>query len=161
MGRDGGRGEGLSHKSSIIILDGAIVGIPFARRNALDSARTGAVLVILGATITLAGVSATVLPAVAVGAIVGGAGQGAGFGASLRLLSSLSDAGDRGGIFAGVYVVGYVAYDAPVLMAGFLTQWVPLAGVVSAYGIVVALLGAWAFVALARGLVTKTSSSET
>jgi MFS family permease len=64
-----------------------------------------------------------------VGQVIAGLGLGAAFSASLRLIFPLAAAHQRAGIVAGIYVVAYVAFGLPVVIAGQLAA--PLLGVVA------------------------------
>ncbi|WP_234545389.1 MFS transporter, partial [Streptomyces shenzhenensis] len=126
----------------------AVAGIAFGRLPAERATRVGALLVLVGAVLAVVGVAAGNLPLVIAGALLGGSGQGAAFGSSLRILGPLADNASRGGLFAAVYLVAYTAYGAPVLLAGIASDFVPLTATVIAYGSVVALLAATAALSL-------------
>jgi hypothetical protein len=111
---------------------------------------TGSVLMLAGAAVTLAGLASGSLAATAVGAVVGGAGQGAGFGSSLRILAPLSNGTDRAGMFSAVYLIAYASYGIPVLAAGALSGLSDLSTVVVIYCAVVAALAAWALISIYR-----------
>lgn len=128
----------------------AVFSLLFARSRAVRSARLGAALALIGAGLAVTGIATAWLPLVVVGALAGGAGQGAGFGAALRVLAPQADNSDRGGLVSAVYVLAYTAYGAPVLLAGLASNLVPLLPVVLVYGVVVALLGALALVGIRR-----------
>ncbi|WP_331728117.1 MFS transporter [Streptomyces sp. NBC_01176] len=127
----------------------AVAGIAFGRLAAERATRVGALLIFVGAALAVVGVAAGSLPLVIVGALLGGSGQGAAFGSSLRILGPLADNASRGGLFAAVYLVAYTAYGAPVLLAGIASDFVPLTATVIVYGSVVALLAAAAALSLA------------
>jgi MFS family permease len=131
-------------------LSAAAFGLAFVRSPAAMAARTGALLMFAGAALVLIGLAAQELVVVALGASVGGAGQGAGFGASLRLVGARADNSDRGGLFAAVYLVAYIGYGAPVLLAGFASGAVGLEPVITLYAAGVVLLAAAASILTAR-----------
>ncbi|GAA2229010.1 MFS transporter [Herbiconiux moechotypicola] len=142
----------------------ALIGLVFARVAAPRAAAVGAVLMLAGASLAVAGLLSVQLPLVAAGAVVGGAGQGAGFGSSLRILGERADNADRGGLFSAVYLVAYAGYGVPVLIAGGLSGALGLAPVVTVYGAVVAALAAWALVAILRTLgsdIRRSTASTT
>ncbi|MCO6000167.1 MFS transporter [Actinoallomurus rhizosphaericola] len=126
----------------------ALAGVAFGRLPAERATRVGALLVFVGAVLAVAGIAAGDLPLVVLGALLGGSGQGAAFGSSLRILGPLADNASRGGLFAAVYLVAYTAYGAPVLLAGIASDFVPLTTTVVVYGMVVALLAATAALSL-------------
>ncbi|MGA5180911.1 MFS transporter [Streptomyces pseudogriseolus] len=126
----------------------AVAGIAFGRLPAERATRVGALLLFVGAALAAVGIAAGALPLVSAGALLGGSGQGAAFGSSLRILGPLADNASRGGLFAAVYLVAYTAYGAPVLLAGIASDFVPLTATVVVYGSVVALLAAAAALSL-------------
>jgi predicted MFS family arabinose efflux permease len=129
-------------------ISAALAGMAFGRMGAERATRLGALLILVGAVLTAGGVALATLPLVVVGALAGGAGQGAAFGASLRILGPLADTARRGGLFAAVYLVAYTAYGVPVLAAGVASDLVGLSATVVAYGAVVVALAATATVSL-------------
>lgn len=148
LGIDGGAVNG-----AIVALQpaaAAICGIPFARLPARRSAWVGALLTALGAGVAVAGILTADLLVVALGAVIGGAGQGAGFGSSLRLLGAEADNTDRGGLFSSAYLVAYTGYGLPVLLAGWAAGAIDLGLVVLAYGAVTAGLAIGALAGLSH-----------
>ncbi|GGS55310.1 MFS transporter [Streptomyces griseoviridis] len=129
-------------------LSAAAAGMAFGRVEAERATRVGAALVLSGAVLAVSGVAAANLPLVITGALAGGAGQGAAFGSSLRILGPLADNARRGGLFAAVYLIAYTAYGVPVLAAGIASDAVGLSATVVAYGVLVAALAAVAGVSL-------------
>ncbi|WP_336723649.1 MFS transporter [Cellulosimicrobium cellulans] len=146
LGVDSGTGNGVV--VALAPAAAALFGIPFARIPARRAAGLGALLMVAGAALAVAGFVTAQLPMLAVGALVGGAGQGAGFGSSLRLLGDAADNTDRGGLFSAAYLVAYTAYGLPVLVSGWVAGSVDLRVVLLAYGAIVAALGLWALAAL-------------
>lgn len=146
FGLDSGTGNGV-----VVALQpaaAAIFGIPFARLAARRAAAVGATLMIAGAALAIIGLLTVQLPVVALGAVLGGAGQGAGFGSSLRLLGEAADNTDRGGLFSAAYLVAYAGYGLPVLIAGWLAGGTDLRTVLLVYGLVVSVLGGWALASI-------------
>jgi predicted MFS family arabinose efflux permease len=131
-------------------LSAALFGLAFAQSRAAMAARTGVLLLFAGAALVLVGLAAHELAVIGAGAAVGGAGQGAGFGASLRLVGERANNSDRGGLFAAVYLVAYIGYGAPVLLAGLASGAVGLEPVVTLYAAGVVLLAAAASILTAR-----------
>jgi len=127
----------------------AVAGMLFARVADRLGTAVGAVLLLVGAVGAGTAVLTADLPLLVVAAVVGGAGQGAAFGSSLRVLGPLADNATRGGLFAAVYLVAYAAYGIPVLVAGFFTDVVGLAEVGASYAALVALAAAVALAGLA------------
>lgn len=79
------------------------------------------------------------LPLVAAGGIVGGFGFGASFSGALRTIGPLAKPAERAGLFAGVYVVAYLAFGVPAIVAGFLVSPIGLLPTIIGYGAVTLL----------------------
>jgi predicted MFS family arabinose efflux permease len=126
----------------------AVFGLLFTRVKPERSALIGTIMMIIGAALAVTGVATGQLVIVAVGAIAGGAGQGAGFGASLRVLAPLAESRDRGGLFAAIYLIAYASYGVPVLIAGALSGPAGLTEVVLVYGAAVVGFAVWAFISI-------------
>jgi hypothetical protein len=119
----------------------ALTGLMFTRMPPRTAIRIGAVLVTAGAALAIAGIVSTNLWLTAAGAAVGGAGQGAAFGSSLRILAPLADSKSRGGLFAAVYLIAYMSYGVPVLIAGIASGGIGYAATAEIYAAIVAMLG--------------------
>jgi MFS family permease len=119
---------------------GALAG--FALRDSTPSGSTmlGSVGLIVGIPVTLAGLRADILSLFILGSIVGGLGLGASLSGSIRTLSVLPAPQERGEFFAGVYVVGYLAFSIPAVAAGFAAVHVGLLRTTYVYGVGVTLL---------------------
>jgi MFS family permease len=102
----------------------AVSGFAFARQAARRSMLVGLSLVLLGMVVVLTGVTATWLPLVWLGALLGGAGFGGTFGGQLRLIAPRVQPHERAGVFSGVYTVAYLSFGVPVIIAGQLApRW--------------------------------------
>ena len=53
-----------------------------------------------------------------VGQVIAGVGFGAAFTAALRLILPLAAEHQRAGVVAAIYVVSYVAFGVPIVIAG-------------------------------------------
>ena len=118
----------------------ALVGIAFAR----FSPRHGMLIGIYASMAGTAGIVAALLSGslavLIVGLIIAGVGFGAAFPASLRLIMPLAVPQQRAGIVAAIYVVAYIAFGLPVIIAGQLSGPFGLVPTIVGYGIVTALL---------------------
>ena len=102
----------------------ALAGFFFARHDPRRGTLVGLALVLLGMLVVLTGVTATVLPLVWVGALLGGAGFGGTFGGQIRLITPHAGAHERASLFSAVYTVAYLAFGVPVVIAGQLApRW--------------------------------------
>jgi hypothetical protein len=75
-----------------------------------------------------------------IGQVIAGVGFGAVFSASLRLIFPLAAAHQRAGVVAGIYVVAYVAFGLPVVIAGQLAAPLGLVPTVAWYAVLTVLL---------------------
>lgn len=112
----------------------AVSGFAFARQAARRSMLVGLSLVLLGMVVVLTGVTATWLPLVWLGALLGGAGFGGTFGGQLRLIAPRVQPHERAGVFSGVYTVAYLSFGVPVIIAGQLAPRWGLIPTVESYG---------------------------
>jgi MFS family permease len=129
---DGGLAAGFT--SFLGPFAAAVSSFVFARHPARRSTLLGVILILAGILLVLLGINETWLPAVWVGAVLGGIGFGASFGGQLRLIGPHIEPHQRAGVFSGIYAVAYLAFSVPLIIAG---QLVPLLGLVptlQAYG---------------------------
>jgi MFS family permease len=117
------RHDGLLDGVTVFLEPGiaALAGLLLAAR--LSPRRTtllGGVAVLAGAGLFLAGIALGVLPLLWVAGVVGGVGFGGSFSGALRTISPLALPQERAGLFAGVYLVAYLAFGVPAIVAGFL-----------------------------------------
>jgi MFS family permease len=111
---------------------------------------------LLSSSLVLAAGVAVTLPALALtstalfflGAVLSGIGFGASFMAALRSLAGLARPDERAELFAAVYLVSYLAFSLPAIVAGFATTRVGLLITATGYGIVVLVLAFGAFTGL-------------
>ena len=66
--------------------------------------------------------------------IVAGAGFGAAFLGALRLVSQLAEPHERAALLSAVYVISYLAFSLPALVAGLLTSYIGLRATSLGYG---------------------------
>lgn len=125
---------------------GAATALILQHVDALHSLLIGLAALILGSGLTVASTLLEFLPGVAVGAVVSGAGFGAGFQAPVRLVLATAPSTERASLISAIYVVCYVSYGLPALVAGLLVPWLGLATVIALYGAFVVVAAATALV---------------
>lgn len=128
----------------------AVIGVVFARVRPRRAMIIGIYASIAGTVGIVTGVHAGILSVMIVGQVIAGVGFGAAFSASLRLIMPLAAAHQRAGIVAGIYVVAYVSFGLPVVIAGQLATPLGLVPTVVWYGVVTALLALISLVAQLR-----------
>ena len=77
---------------------------------------------IIGAIGIISGVYAGSLAIMIIGQAIAGVGFGASFTAALRLIFPLAATHQRAGVVGGIYLVSYVAFGVPVVVAGQLAS---------------------------------------
>jgi MFS family permease len=147
--------HGVFHLDSGL-LNGAIVAVPPAVGAIAGLVLTGArarlvavwsvAAVLVGTVVAAAGIAAGALVLLFAGATVAGAGFGAGFSAMLRILAPLAPNDQRAELFAGIFLVSYIAYGAPVFAAGELIALIGLLPTALGYAAAIAVASVIAFV---------------
>jgi MFS family permease len=131
----------------------AVAGFVFGRFAARRTTLIGGVGVFAGTIVIVAAIVLGVLPLVWVGGLIGGAGFGASFSGALRTVGPLAKPHERAGLFAAVYVVAYLAFGVPVIIAGQLIAPLGLLTTVLIFGaaiVVAAAVGVGAQLRMAR-----------
>lgn len=130
---------------------GAIAPLLLRRCPPALSTVLGSVALLAGAALTALSVVAASAPAFFAATVIAGAGFGLAFSASPRQVMEHVPDDRRASTFASIYVVSYVAFSAPAVLAGVLVR--PL-------GLHDVLLGYAVAVMLAAGLGVVTTSRE-
>ncbi|MET7967644.1 MFS transporter [Micromonospora sp. NPDC005305] len=81
---------------------------------------TGITALVIGMIITLVSVSADSIAGFFVGLAFGGVGFGGGFQGSLKTVTPLVEAHERASVLSLLYIVSYVGFGLPTVIAGFL-----------------------------------------
>ncbi|GII54057.1 MFS transporter [Planotetraspora thailandica] len=117
----------------------------------------GSAMLAVGTGLTLAAVAASSVPLFFVGTAVAGCGFGAAFLGAFRSLAQLAEPSERAELFASVYVVSYLGFSVPAVVAGLAVPHAGLRSVATAYG---ALVIALALVAVVTGVARRRPGSE-
>ncbi|WP_225828628.1 MFS transporter [Streptomyces naphthomycinicus] len=115
----------------------AVAGLFLGRLAPRRTLFVGGAAVLLGTAVIEAGVAAGALPLLWLGGIVGGVGFGASFSGAVRTVVPLARPHQRAGLFASVYLVAYVSFGVPAIVAGLLIGSVGLRPTVLGYGVAV------------------------
>jgi MFS family permease len=126
---------------------GASAGLLLSRFPARMSTIWGSAAIVAGVALTVVSVTAGSLWLLFVASAVGGAGFGAAFSAAMRILAPLAPTHQRAELFAGVYLVNYLAYGVPALAAGELIGVVGLVPTVIWYSGAIAVAAVLAIAA--------------
>jgi MFS family permease len=120
----------------------AVVGFVLGRFTPRRTTIIGGVGVFAGTAVIVAGILFQVLPLLWIGGIIGGVGFGASFSGALRTLGPLAQPHQRAELFAGVFLVAYLAFGIPAIVAGQLVGPLGLQATVVGYGVAIIVAAA-------------------
>jgi MFS family permease len=109
----------------------------------------GTAMLALGLGLILLATNSGVLAWFFIGTVVAGTGFGAGFLGAVRSVMPLAHAHERAGLMATFYVLSYLAFCVPAILAGFMVRTVGLVATTNGYAAVqialclLALSGMW------------------
>ncbi|MDV7243372.1 MULTISPECIES: MFS transporter [Rhodococcus] len=143
---------GLASGVAIAVLNGvgALAPIVLRERDSRTTTLIGACALAAGVTITLIGIGVGSVPVFFIGTAVAGVGFGSAFSGSIQHLSPLVEPHQRAEVFAALYVVSYLSFSIPAIIAGRMVAPFGLLQTELVYG---AVLVAMALAALITGLV--------
>jgi MFS family permease len=131
----------------------AVAGLALGRLASRRATVLGLVGVLVGSVIIVIAIAAGILPLLFVGGAIGGFGFGAAFSGAIRSVAPLAGPHERAELFAAVYLVAYLAFGLPAVIAGLLIGEIGLLTTALAYGVailVAAVVGIVAQLRLAR-----------
>jgi MFS family permease len=154
-------GSGLVTGLAILALSGtgALAGFGFGFAPARSAVILGGFLTIIGTALTLFSIITGLLPVFFAGSIIGGAGFGASFSGALRIIAPLAEAHQHAELFAAIYVVSYLSFSLPVVIAGLLVSTAGIRSTAVGYGGVV-ITAALAGLIWQAGLAGRRRSSR-
>jgi MFS family permease len=128
--------SGLVTGLAILALSGtgALAGFLFGSTPARSAVILGGSLTVTGTAVTLCSITTGLLPLFFVGSIIAGVGFGASFSGALRIISPLAEAHQRAELFAAIYVVSYLSFSLPVVVAGLLVSTAGIMSTTVVYG---------------------------
>ncbi|WP_085596837.1 MULTISPECIES: MFS transporter [unclassified Pseudomonas] len=135
---------------AVLTLSGAVMIYTLRERHPAGVLRLGAGLLALGMALILAAVHSASLPLFFFGTLVLGSGFGGGFLGALRSVVPLALPHERAGLLSAFYVLSYLAFCLPALLAGGLARSFGLVATTDGYGAVLILLALGALMALMR-----------
>ncbi|UVH53192.1 MFS transporter [Pseudomonas sp. CBSPBW29] len=133
---------------AVLTLSGAVMIFSLRNRPADKVLRLGAVLLAVGVALILTAVHSASLPLFFMATLIAGAGFGSGFLGALRSVLPLALPHERAGLMSAFYVLSYLAFCVPSLLAGNLTRTFGLIATTDGYGVVLIVLALGALVAL-------------
>ncbi|WP_445576935.1 MFS domain-containing protein [Pseudomonas sp. E141] len=135
---------------AVLTLTGALSIYTLRNQVADKMLRLAASLLMVGLVLVLIAVDVASLPLFFVGTLVTGSGFGAGFLGALRSIMPLALPHERAGLMSAFYVLSYLAFSLPSLLAGSLTRVYGLIPTTDGYGAVLIVLLIVALLGLSR-----------
>ncbi|MCG6578198.1 MFS transporter [Pseudomonas sp. AF32] len=138
-----------------LTLTGALSIYTLRNQHAENMLRLAASLLITGLVLVLVAAHSGSLPLFFIGTLVTGSGFGAGFLGALRSIMPLALPHERAGLMSAFYVLSYLAFSLPSLLAGNLTRVFGLMATTDGYGAVLMALAVgalWSLWRKSRGL---------
>ncbi|CRM15398.1 MFS transporter [Pseudomonas sp. 24 R 17] len=133
---------------AVLTLSGALMIFTLRNRHADKVLRLGAGLLAVGVALILTAVHSASLPLFFIATLIAGSGFGAGFLGALRSVVPLALPHERAGLMSAFYVLSYLAFCLPSLLAGNLIRSFGLIATTDGYGAVLILLSLGALVGL-------------
>ncbi len=123
-----------------LTVTGALMIFMMRNRPAAQALRLGASLLPIGLALILLGVHGASLSLFFFGTLVAGCGFGSGFLGAVRSLVPLALPHERAGLMSAYYVLSYLAFCLPALLAGHLARSFGLLATTDGYGVVLIVL---------------------
>lgn len=133
---------------AVLTVSGALMFYGLRHRAADKVLRLGAMLLALGVALILGAVHTASLPLFFVATLIAGSGFGAGFLGAVRSVVPLAQPHERAGLMSAFYVLSYLAFCIPSLLAGTLTRTFGLIATTDGYGASLIVLALSALMAL-------------
>jgi len=129
---------------------GAIAAWVLYRRRPVVAAVYGASALALGTVLLLVALTTASLPVAIVAVVIAGTGFGTAFMGTIASLVPLAQLHERAELFAALYIVAYLSFGVPAVIAGILASVIGLHATVLGYGVVVAIAAGTAAIGRAR-----------
>ena len=110
-------------------------------------ARLGTIALAFGTGLFLLALTSSSLTVFVLASIVAGGGFGAAFLGALRSVSQLAEPHQRAALLSAVYIVSYLAFSIPAVLAGVLITHLGLRDTALGYGSFVAIIAVLAIAA--------------
>jgi hypothetical protein len=143
-----------------LTVTGALMIFTLRNRPAARGLLLGGTLLPTGLVLILLGVHSASLALFFLGTLVAGCGFGAGFLGAVRSLVPLALPHERAGLMSAYYVLSYLAFCLPSLLAGNLTRTFGLVATTDGYGAALIILSLVALFGLVRQRSVKVCSAD-
>jgi hypothetical protein len=144
---------------AVLTVTGAMMIFTLRQRPAAQALRLGASLLPIGLILILLGVHSASLPLFFLGTLVAGCGFGSGFLGAVRSLVPLALPHERAGLMAAYYVLSYLAFCLPAMLAGHFSRVYGLVLTTDGYGAVLIILAVAALLLSLRAAPAKMCSA--
>jgi MFS family permease len=131
---------------------GAASAVALSRANPAVVLVRAPILLIGGVGVSLLGVWAGSIAILITGSVIAGIGLGPAFSAFLRTVTPLAAPEERGELLSATYVLIYLSFSIPAMIAGLAVTIFGLEATAYAYGLTVMALAAFTTVAVSRRL---------
>ncbi len=145
---------------AVLTVTGALMIYTLRSRPADKVLRVGASILPVGVALILLAVHSASLPLFFIGTLVAGCGFGASFLGALRSVVPLALPHERAGLMSAFYVLSYLAFCLPSLLAGNLTRAFGLVTTTDGYGAVLIILAVSALPVLMRQQPAKVCGAD-
>jgi MFS family permease len=119
---------------------GALTGLAIQKADARGSMIVGAAALIVGPLLTVVALEMDSTWGFFASTALAGVGFGAAFQSALRMVLAVTPEGARAGVLSTMYLVSYLAFGLPSIIAGILVPTFGLLTVVAGYAIMVAII---------------------
>ena len=123
-----------------LMLSGAVSVLFAQKRQPANTLLAGTFIQTLGIAVSISGIAMGMLWLFLAGSLLAGLGFGASFLGSVRTLLPSAHPYERGGLMAAFYVMSYLSFCIPALLAGRMVSVFGLVPTAEGYGIVLALM---------------------
>jgi MFS family permease len=121
---------------------GAVSSTVLRHQTPETMSRIGTLLLVIGTAAFALAIAVTSLGIFVLGAVLAGAGFGPAFLGAFRTVSQLAEPHERAALISAIYVVSYLAFSIPALIAGVLITGSGLRSISLGYATVVAVVAA-------------------
>jgi hypothetical protein len=142
-----------------LTVTGALMIFTLRNRSAKRALQLGASLLPMGLVLILLGVHSASLSLFFLGTLVAGCGFGSGFLGAVRSLVPLALPHERAGLMSAYYVLSYLAFCLPALLAGHLSRSYGLLATTDGYGAALIVLAVGALLLSLRPAAIKACSA--
>jgi len=119
---------------------GAIATFAFRGMAARSAMLRGSGFLLAGLSLTFFAIATTTAAAILAGTAIAGVGFGLAFSGAFRMTTAQAAPGQGAGLVSAIFVVNYVAFSVPALIAGVATTYLGLQSTALAYAAVLGLL---------------------